>query len=440
MRKKARFHSLKKIKVRQDWSRWTLYNLSRLKPPNLASKTYFQQKWTAKSDTRAYHGEQVREKQWKRMFRRNLPAVVSMNYQYLARYDGSEQAAGRGAGADTTPGKDNRPENPPRTPYMQMAYYPLERRLDTAIFRALFSSSVRQARQFVVHGLVKVNGKKMVYPGYMLNPGDMFQVEPESVMFATGAPKHQSGRARRTERSLAQKRAEEREGKILKSMAPTKVPLLAEEAAAAPPDAKSDAPPTEKELKKNLQSLMEEADAALAEDVGAKDKQKLRDFRKAVRKALSLWRSSSTTTTLATLEQQLSFLKSQFASKNPSPPSLSTSGADPSPTTPSPDSETSLSPEQQTKLAAAFKRLKEEAEYTFKWGKRDPTKPYATPWRPRDYMSAFAFIPRYLEVNQKVCAAVYLRHPVARPGLAEVPTPFGYETGQLAFNWYLKRR
>jgi ribosomal protein S4 len=50
---------------------------------------------------------------------------------------------------------------PQMTPYMQMTYYPLERRLDTAIFRALFASSVRQARQFVVHGLVKVNGKKV---------------------------------------------------------------------------------------------------------------------------------------------------------------------------------------------------------------------------------------------------------------------------------------
>lgn len=62
------------------------------------------------------------------------------------------------------------------------------------------------------------------------------------------------------------------------------------------------------------------------------------------------------------------------------------------------------------------------------------------PWSPRNYMSAFAFIPRYLEVNQNVCSAVYLRHPVARPGLAEVPTPFGLETGLLAFQWYLRRR
>lgn len=69
----------------------------------------------------------------------------------------------------------------------------------------------------------------------------------------------------------------------------------------------------------------------------------------------------------------------------------------------------------------------------------DESKPYATPWRPRPYMSAFAFIPKYLEVNQNACAAVYLRHPVARKGSAEVPTPFSYLTSQLAHNWYLQR-
>jgi hypothetical protein len=69
----------------------------------------------------------------------------------------------------------------------------------------------------------------------------------------------------------------------------------------------------------------------------------------------------------------------------------------------------------------------------------DPSKPYVTPWRPRPFMSAFAFIPRYLEVNPNICAAVYLRHPVARKGMAEVPTPFSYLTNQLAHNWYLGR-
>ena len=70
----------------------------------------------------------------------------------------------------------------------------------------------------------------------------------------------------------------------------------------------------------------------------------------------------------------------------------------------------------------------------------DSTKPYATPWRPRDYMGAFAFIPRYLEVNQNICAAVYLRHPVARPGFSEVPSPFSESINTAAFAWYLRRR
>lgn len=154
--------------VRQNWSRWSLYALSQLRAPNVVSRTYFQQKWTAKASTRAYHGEHIREKKWKHMFKRNLPAVVAMDHRYLARHDGSEQAAGRGMGADS----QDKARPPPMTPYMQMAYYPLERRLDTAIFRALFASSVRQARQFVVHGLVKVNGKK-VHHNHDEKPGEL---------------------------------------------------------------------------------------------------------------------------------------------------------------------------------------------------------------------------------------------------------------------------
>ena len=67
-------------------------------------------------------------------------------------------------------------------------------------------------------------------------------------------------------------------------------------------------------------------------------------------------------------------------------------------------------------------------------------KMYKTPWEPKQYMAAFAFIPRYLEVNQNICAAVYLRHPVVRRGLGEVPTPFSHEINQLAHSWYIRKR
>jgi hypothetical protein len=94
--------------------------------------------------------------------------------------------------------------------------------------------------------------------------------------------------------------------------------------------------------------------------------------------------------------------------------------------------EADLNEKQKKALETAIARIRENPA--------DTTKPYGTPWRPRPYMSAFAFIPRYLEVNHNICSAVYLRHPVARPGLSEVPTPFPAETQQLAFNWYLRRR
>lgn len=69
----------------------------------------------------------------------------------------------------------------------------------------------------------------------------------------------------------------------------------------------------------------------------------------------------------------------------------------------------------------------------------DETKAYNTPWAPRPYMKPWVFVPRYLEVNHKACAAVYLRHPVARRGAGEVPTPFSFLTNQLAHNWYVER-
>ena len=148
-------------KLRQSWNKYNLYNFSRAVPPTTNTRSYYQQKWTAKSITRAYHGETVREKKWQRMFRPHINSVVPMDHTYLARTDGSIEAAGRGAGKDISPREKAR--KPQRTPYMNMVYAPTERRLDTAVFRALFASSTRQARQFCVHGWVRVNGKKVCY-------------------------------------------------------------------------------------------------------------------------------------------------------------------------------------------------------------------------------------------------------------------------------------
>lgn len=84
-----------------------------------------------------------------------------MNPAQLAQDDGSQISAGRGSGLEKRPDGRKSAASPPRTPYMQMTFAPLERRLDVAIFRAMFASSTRQARQFVIHGAVTVNGQKV---------------------------------------------------------------------------------------------------------------------------------------------------------------------------------------------------------------------------------------------------------------------------------------
>lgn len=128
-------------------------------------ETFFQQKWRAKGMLRAYHGEHVVERKWERMFSRRLLGVADMDPAYMARHDGSELAAGRGSGRDQRPTHgDAVVRKPTLTPYMQMAFAPMERRLDIAVFRAMFASSARQARQFCVHKKVKVNGKVVGLP------------------------------------------------------------------------------------------------------------------------------------------------------------------------------------------------------------------------------------------------------------------------------------
>lgn len=97
------------------------------------------------------------------MFDRRLLSVVNMEPRYMAQYDGSEQATGRGQGNEQVRSEvlEKQRGAAGKTPYMQMAFAPMERRLDIAVFRALFASSARQARQFCVHGAVKVNGKRV---------------------------------------------------------------------------------------------------------------------------------------------------------------------------------------------------------------------------------------------------------------------------------------
>jgi len=55
----------------------------------------------------------------------------------------------------------------------------LERRLQTVVFRKGLANSIKQARQLITHGHVKINGRKVVYPSYMVptDEGEKMQVK-----------------------------------------------------------------------------------------------------------------------------------------------------------------------------------------------------------------------------------------------------------------------
>ena len=56
----------------------------------------------------------------------------------------------------------------------------LERRLDSAVYRAKFVPTVFAARQFVNHGHVKVNGQRVNIPSYQLSDDDVVEVREKS--------------------------------------------------------------------------------------------------------------------------------------------------------------------------------------------------------------------------------------------------------------------
>jgi len=262
----------------------------------------------------------------------------------------------------------------------------------------------------------------------------MFQVTPEKVLIATGAPKGQRpdreynptifGFAPKTEATISATSSQQSSETAPAEEASAEEDIVEEEEAAEDLEAESaaieDSDPA-KGMKKQILDLRSRTKVLLTnppKKLSGTLKQDLRALSKSLKSTLSR-AATATASTLDDLEAEFSTLSSRVEA------------------TTSPASPAAVTQDAQSTVQHSGKRSKRDDTIS---NPRDDTKPYHTPWRPRDFMAAFAFIPRYLEVNQNICSAVYLRHPVCKPGLAEVPTPFHAETGQLAFNWYLRRR
>ena len=243
------------------------------------------------------------------------------------------------------------------------------------------------------------------------------------MLYATGAPKDKfERRAGRKIRARSSKKASTSEG--------------SEDTEPQTPQSNPSPEPTstDKTPKETLQSLLSQAKELLATpsiSLTAKRKQDLRAFQRTVKRTLG----RPKTLTATSLDSQLAQIVSRMTTAPKTQPASPSSSTPEVPQLSTPELQAEAAALDPTQLKTLREALKDARENPV-----DPSKPYATPWRPREWMSAFAFVPRYLEVHQRVCAAVYLRHPVARPGLAEVPTPYGTETNTLAHNWYLRRR
>ena len=73
----------------------------------------------------------------------------------------------------------------------------LERRLDAVVYRAKFVPTVFSARQFISHGHVNVNGRRVNIPSYLVKEGDVIEVREKSRQIPMVLDAIESARARR---------------------------------------------------------------------------------------------------------------------------------------------------------------------------------------------------------------------------------------------------
>lgn len=174
---------------RMSWSPKNLYNLwQRSQGPKKhelvfkeTQQTLFQQRWKSKAAIRAYHGDFIPEKLFKRWYLPdNIPdvrprkVIMGDDKTMLEEYAGRKQRE-----------KDYEEDETRRgmAPVGSLVLAEVERRIDVVVFRSCFAHSVYEARRLVVHGNVTLNGKKHTDANTRLAPGDMISVDPSAVKF-----------------------------------------------------------------------------------------------------------------------------------------------------------------------------------------------------------------------------------------------------------------
>ncbi|KAK4056718.1 hypothetical protein OIO90_002270 [Microbotryomycetes sp. JL221] len=223
---------ISKALPRMSWSASNLYNLYQRTygPPTSetsftkSSKTLFQQKWKAKQLVRAYHGDWLQEQKFKRHYLPDsLPPIVAPTASSSSAPPSSSRTSSR-------PGPRRSPQevavDSQKVPLASMMFSTLERRLDTVVFRCCFAHSVYRARQMVIHGNVKLNGRRVSDPNIMLQPGDLISVDPVALSTLKSSKAAKSATSEGTETKLESETAAESESgeagaaKVVSSLPP----------------------------------------------------------------------------------------------------------------------------------------------------------------------------------------------------------------------------
>ncbi|CCK72016.1 mitochondrial 37S ribosomal protein uS4m KNAG_0I02300 [Huiozyma naganishii CBS 8797] len=485
-RKAVLLKSLTRGRIRASFNKYNLFNLYKKGPVDFRTKSLYQQKWSSKQETRAYHGEHLTEGRWQTLFDSKLNSVAQLD-------------------ASLRTGKDGSGPQLRETPYLLQTYAALEKRLDFALFRAMFASSIRQARQFILHGNVKVNGVKIKHPGFVLKPGDTFQVNSNKVLEALGAKKPSLEEAIKVDKKqillwnmyVKKVKANPRQAwreRIAKFQSMPETNPRKQEFEEWAQRFKSNVEKNELNAikcctPKNLlfkilrihKSKPDEATTLSATDFQTvvdkepnMSQEVFRCYNEFLKSDEINWKKLSTME-----DSQLSVLADNLLSFTPE---MKKNLADKSKTHIRAGTTilSSLVKNYSLALSAYFKTVKndisannipydpswaahlqyhkpvdfekiKECEQRAKtliclpwqkghlWGRADPKKSYFTPWKPRQFLAPFAILPHHIEVSFKTCTAIYLRDPVARPGHSEVITPFDMSVHERAYMYYVRK-
>jgi small subunit ribosomal protein S4 len=84
----------------------------------------------------------------------------------------------------------------------------LERRLQTIVFRKKLSNTMKQARQFIVHGRIGINGKKLDVPSYLVLKTEEDTVKYYGKPMILQSPEQQLKDKKEVEKQFAEMRGE----------------------------------------------------------------------------------------------------------------------------------------------------------------------------------------------------------------------------------------